>query len=73
MSYNINVTGSAKTGLIAHDRKFIFVANTKTHQYTIKSHYQNEEVLGGLLLPSPLAIHTSGLGSSWSSGGKVED
>ena len=26
-----------------------------------------------LLLPSPLAIRTSSLGSSWSSGGKVED
>ena len=27
-----------------------FVTNTKTHQYTIKFHCQNEEVLGGLLL-----------------------
>jgi len=45
------VTISAKTSLIAHDRKFnFFFANTKTHQYTIKFHCQNEEVLGGLLL-----------------------
>ena len=28
----------------------ISVINTKTHQYTIKFHCQNEEVLGGLLL-----------------------
>ena len=45
------VNGSAKTGLITHNRKFIFfVTNTKTHPYTIKFHCQNEEVLGGLLL-----------------------
>ena len=45
------MTGSAKTSLIAHDRKFnFFVTNSKTHQYTIKFHCQNEEVLGDLLL-----------------------
>jgi len=44
------VTGSAKTGLIAHDRKFNFLSQTQTHQYTIKFHCRNEEVLGGLLL-----------------------
>ena len=44
------MTGSAKTGLIAHDRKFNFLSQTKRHQYPIKFHCQNEEVLGGLLL-----------------------
>jgi len=65
---SINVTGSAKTGLIAHDRKF--------NQYTVKFHCQNEEILVcfcWLLFPSPLVIRMSGLGPSWSSGGKVED
>jgi len=41
------VTGSVKTGPIAHDRKFNFLSLT---QYTIKFHYQNEVVLSGLLL-----------------------
>jgi len=61
------VTGSAKTGLIAHDRKLNFwPQNTKTRQNTIKFHFQIEVALSGLLLmaafPSPLAIHTSDLG-----------
>jgi len=77
--HNTYVTGSAKTGLIAHDRKFSFFAtNTKAHQYTIKFHCQNEEVLGGLLL---LATSSQPIGNpyEWSgsimelSGGKVED
>ena len=72
----VYVIGSAKTGLIAHDRKFNFFV-TKIHQYTTKFHCQNEEVLGCLLLLAtsyqPMAIRMSGLGSSWSSGGKVED
>jgi len=45
------VTGSAKTGLIG---SLIFFTNTKAHQYTIKLHCQNEEVLGGLLLLTAL-------------------
>ena len=60
------VTGSAKTGLITHNRKPFFGTNTKIHQYTIKFHYQNEAALSGLfcwlLFPSTLAIHTSDLG-----------
>ena len=29
-----------------------WITNTKTHQYTIKFHWQNEVTLGGLLLPA---------------------
>jgi len=48
-----------------------------TSIYTIKFHYQNEEVLGGLLLlaasSQPIGDLYERLGPSWSSGGKVED
>ena len=46
----LNVTGSAKTGLITHDRKFNFGTNTKIYQYTIKFLYQNDSALSGLAL-----------------------
>ena len=39
-NYNSNslyVTGSAKTGLIAHDRKFIFLSQTQRHINTLSS------------------------------------
>jgi len=40
------IPGSAKTSLIAHDRKFnFFTTNTKTRQYTIEFHCQNEVAL----------------------------
>jgi len=52
------VTGSAKTGLIAHDRKFNFFCHK--HQYTIKFHCQTEVALGGLFLlaafPQPISV-----------------
>ena len=65
-----NVTGSAKSGLIAHDRKFnfFFVTNTMTHQYTIKFHCQNEEVLGGLLL---LAASSQPIGDPYERFGSI--
>ena len=64
-----NVTGSAKTGLIAHDRKLnFFVTNTKTHQYTTKFHCQNEEVLGGLLL---LAASSQSIGDPYERYGSI--
>ena len=44
------MTGSANTGLIAHDRKFNFLSQTRRHINTLSSHCQNEEVLDGLLL-----------------------
>ena len=63
------MTGSAKTGFIAHDRKFnFFVTNTKTHQYTIKFHCQNEEVLGGLLL---LATSSQPIGDPYERSGSI--
>jgi len=62
------VTGSAKSGLIAHDRKFnFFVTNTKTHQYTINFHCQNE-VLGGLLL---LAATSQPIGNPYEQSGSI--
>ena len=70
------VTGSAKNGLITHDRGLNFSTNTKAHQYTIKFHYQNEVVLSGLLL---LASFSQPIGNtydwSWSyyRWSKVED
>ena len=72
------VTGSAKTGLIAHDRKFNFLSQTQRHINTLSSFTAKMKkswvvCFCWLLLPSPLAICTSGLGPSWSSGGKVEE
>ena len=61
------MTGSAKTGLIAHDRKFNFFV-TKMHQYTIKFYCQNEEVLGGLLL---LAASSQPIGDPYERSGSI--
>ena len=63
------VTGSGKTNLIAHDRKFNFFAtNTKTHQYTVKFHCQNKVVLGGLLL---LAAFSQPIGNLYEWSGSI--
>jgi len=75
---DLNVTGSAKTGLIAHDRKFNFLSQTQRHintlpSFTAKMKKSWVACFCWLLFPSPLGIRTSGLGPSWSSGGKVED
>ena len=73
------MTGSAKTGLIAHDRKFnFFLSQTQRHINTLSSFTAKVKKFWvvcfcWLLFTSPLAIRTSGLGPSWSSGGKVED
>ena len=57
-----------KTGLIAHKRKFNFLSQTKTHQYTIKFHCQNEVVLGGLLL---LAAFSQPIGDPYKWSGSI--
>ena len=72
------MTGSAKTGLIAHDRKLNFLSQAQRHISTLSSFtgkIKKSRVVCfcWLLLPSPLVIRMSGLGPSWSSGGKVED
>ena len=74
----IFVTGSAKTGLIAHDIKFNFLSQIQRHINTLSSFTAKMKkslvvCFCWLFLPSPLSIRTSGLGPSWSSGGKVED
>ena len=44
------MTGSAKTGLIAHDRKFNFLSQTQGHIDTPSSFTAKKKVMGGLLL-----------------------
>ena len=72
------VTGSAKIDLIAHDRKFNFCHKRKDtsihYQVSLPKMKKLWVVCFWWLCFSPaLAIRTSGLGPSWSSGGKVED
>jgi len=65
------VTGSAKTGLITHDRKFNFVKNTQRHINTLSSFTAKMKKSGwSAAFSQPIGDPYEQSGPS---GGKVED